>query len=219
MEYSEINMRQTGLLPEAFLSKSIQIVGIGGIGSPTAYLLAKLGIRDLTLIDFDTVETHNVGSQFYSLEDVGRPKVEALQERIKRELGFEANIINEKISELPKSDITIFATDSMDSRIQLYKTIDSEYLIDARMGLEFMRVYCLSTFDSVATDQYEKNLYPSSEAVSLPCTERAVCYNTFFIGSIIASLVKKCLLGEDMPFETIADISEMKMVTFSGKAR
>ena len=44
------------------------IIGCGSIGSHVAELLARYGIKKLTLYDFDVVEPHNLVNQnFYSL--------------------------------------------------------------------------------------------------------------------------------------------------------
>ena len=43
----------------------IHIIGIGGIGSWTAFILAKMGCQDINLYDFDEVEDHNIASQIY----------------------------------------------------------------------------------------------------------------------------------------------------------
>ena len=58
------------------------IGGAGGIGSWLALFLSRAGIRP-TIYDFDYVERRNMGGQFYSQEDIGRPKVQALASNIR----------------------------------------------------------------------------------------------------------------------------------------
>lgn len=50
------------------------IIGCGSIGSNVAELLARYGIEDMVLWDFDDVEPHNIANQLYTEEDVGQPK-------------------------------------------------------------------------------------------------------------------------------------------------
>lgn len=220
LTYSETHVRQLDLLPEACLDQSIAIIGIGGIGSPTAYLLAKMGFKNITIIDPDTVELHNVSTQMYGLEDVGHTKVGALSKNIKRDIGTSVLSTYGKSTLYHGSDIVISCLDSMDERIKLWnKTMEitediPRWFIDGRMGLEFVRLYAFSPYDSKSTLAYEKQLYPSSEALALPCTARAVAYNTFFIASIIASIVVKIVKGEDVPFETMGDIGKLGIKTF-----
>jgi len=59
------------------------VVGVGGVGSWAVEALARSGIGELTMIDLDEVCMTNVNRQVPALtSNVGRSKVEALQERI-----------------------------------------------------------------------------------------------------------------------------------------
>lgn len=59
------------------------IVGAGGLGNFTAISLALLGIKKITLIDFDEVESSNLHRQpLFSEEHVGEPKVELAKKRL-----------------------------------------------------------------------------------------------------------------------------------------
>jgi hypothetical protein len=60
-------------------NSKVVIIGLGGTGSMTAWLLAASGVRRLRLVDPDVVEKSNLGRQYlYDCKDVGLPKVEAL---------------------------------------------------------------------------------------------------------------------------------------------
>ena len=60
----------------------IHIVGCGSVGSTIAENLARCGVKRFTLWDFDNVEPHNVANQMFTQNDIGRKKVEALQDII-----------------------------------------------------------------------------------------------------------------------------------------
>ena len=59
------------------------ILGLGGLGSNVAVLLARAGIGSLKLVDFDTVETSNLNRQQYRISHIGMKKTEALKNIIK----------------------------------------------------------------------------------------------------------------------------------------
>jgi sulfur carrier protein ThiS adenylyltransferase len=59
---------------------SVGIAGLGGLGSAVAVALARMGVGNLILADFDRVEPSNLNRQQYFLKDLGRFKTEALSE-------------------------------------------------------------------------------------------------------------------------------------------
>jgi tRNA A37 threonylcarbamoyladenosine dehydratase len=62
----------------------IVVVGVGGVGSWAVEALARSGIGNLTLIDFDHVAVSNVNRQIQALDStLGEAKVLALQSRIR----------------------------------------------------------------------------------------------------------------------------------------
>lgn len=62
----------------------IGIAGVGGIGSNVAVNLVRSGVPALTIVDCDRVEAGNLNRQFYFHDQIGRLKVEALAENLRR---------------------------------------------------------------------------------------------------------------------------------------
>jgi sulfur carrier protein ThiS adenylyltransferase len=62
----------------------IGIAGVGGIGSNVAVNLVRSGVDCLKIVDFDRVEASNLNRQFYFHDQIGRLKVEALSENLRR---------------------------------------------------------------------------------------------------------------------------------------
>jgi len=59
-------------------TERILIVGLGGLGVPAVWALARAGARRLTIVDPDPVELSNLARQvIYRSRDTGTPKVEA----------------------------------------------------------------------------------------------------------------------------------------------
>jgi len=62
----------------------VGIAGAGGLGSNVAVALARAGIGQLIIGDMDTVYPSNLNRQQYFIDQIGRLKVEALLENLKR---------------------------------------------------------------------------------------------------------------------------------------
>ncbi|MCA9405895.1 MAG: ThiF family adenylyltransferase [Candidatus Omnitrophica bacterium] len=71
-----------------------------GIGSTIAEAAARMGFENITLIDGDVIEVHNLNRQIYTQADVGTKKAEALANRL-RSINPDINItpITDWISE------------------------------------------------------------------------------------------------------------------------
>lgn len=61
----------------------IAVVGVGAVGSWVASGLAQIGVKSLILIDSDVVEKSNLNRSYYTLRDVGLPKVHQLAKNIR----------------------------------------------------------------------------------------------------------------------------------------
>ncbi len=61
----------------------VLVVGTGGLGAPLLLYLTAAGIGTIGIVDFDVVDYSNLQRQvLFTTHDVGRPKVEAAQERL-----------------------------------------------------------------------------------------------------------------------------------------
>lgn len=68
---------------ETLRKSSVLIVGAGGTGSLVADLLCRAGVREMTIIDRDTVSLSNIHRQtLYSQEDLSKNKAEAAAMRL-----------------------------------------------------------------------------------------------------------------------------------------
>lgn len=66
--------------------KKAMVVGVGGLGALTAEIMARVGIGELVLMDYDKLEEANLNRLIYNVDQVGMPKVDALKEYL-----FKAN--------------------------------------------------------------------------------------------------------------------------------
>lgn len=64
-------------------SKSVMVVGIGGVGSWAAEALARSGVGRIVLVDLDVVSESNINRQLHALSStLGQNKVDAMAERL-----------------------------------------------------------------------------------------------------------------------------------------
>jgi sulfur carrier protein ThiS adenylyltransferase len=76
--------RHTPAVHERLRHACVGVAGLGGLGSNVALALTRMGLGRLVLVDFDMVDLTNLHRQAYFLDQVGRPKVEALGETLAR---------------------------------------------------------------------------------------------------------------------------------------
>ncbi len=81
-----LNLPQIGVDGQRkLLDARVLLIGAGGLGCPAAQYLAAAGVGTLGLVDFDRIEMSNLQRQvLFGTADVGRAKVEVVQERIER---------------------------------------------------------------------------------------------------------------------------------------
>lgn len=63
---------------DELVKKPVHLIGCGAIGSHVAEALSKMGVSNIHLYDFDTVEEKNITNQNFNSHDVGVLKVEAV---------------------------------------------------------------------------------------------------------------------------------------------
>lgn len=64
-------------------SAHVAVIGIGGVGSWAAEALARSGIGQITLVDYDEICLSNINRQVHSLTgNVGRSKVQVMRDRL-----------------------------------------------------------------------------------------------------------------------------------------
>lgn len=172
----------------------IHIVGVGSVGATVAENLARLGLRNIIVWDFDVVEPHNIANQIFTADQIGKLKVEAVADIIK---SINPDITSIKV--MPKgwngeklSGFVFMCVDSIAIRKEIvnknkYST-SIRALFDFRTGLTFGQHYAadwgvtahkeilLKTMDF--TDEEAKAATPVSACnttLSVCPTIRAIC--------------------------------------------
>jgi adenylyltransferase/sulfurtransferase len=112
---------------EKLRSAKVCVVGAGGIGNPVTAQLAGMGVGKIRLVDRDVIEITNLHRQhLYTDEDIGRVKVEAAAERLRKmNPGVEIEPVPTSVTKYTAEsivkgfDVVIDALDSIDARYAL----------------------------------------------------------------------------------------------------
>jgi molybdopterin/thiamine biosynthesis adenylyltransferase len=171
----DISRHSDAFSPAWLANSRIDVVGVGATGSRIVLSLAKLGLENIHVWDFDVVESHNIANQMYRLGDIGRVKVEALQDIVLEATGTKVTIHPEKVDGSQKlGDIVFLLVDSMQARKEIWQKaicnkIRVKLMIETRMGTDSGRVYTILPADPDAIAKYEENLYEDVEAEVSAC--------------------------------------------------
>lgn len=171
--------------------ESIAFIGMGGIGSNAMYCLAKTIPATYYIIDLDSVEEINCGTQMFDYQQVGQKKVNAVKQTL-------SNRSTAKISVIPAKykgeylPIMISGLDNMATRKEVYeewkKHEDREIYIEGRLRASLYEVYVVI---KGREEEYEKTLFSDSETDDGPCTFKQTAY----FGMLIGARITHCLVN------------------------
>jgi len=181
----------------------VALIGAGGIGSPTALALAKMGIEHIEVFDADTVDDVNVSCQMYGNDDIGKYKVDALEDLVAL---YADNVIipryfNVGLREGVEADIIISAVDSLKARKEIWGAVKagySEYYLDARMGSEQFQLFSVDPHNYLWYEQLVMS-YNDEDLPTEACTSKATIYCAFAAAGHIARAVRMILTNEHTP--------------------
>lgn len=164
--------------PASFGDRRVDIIGCGATGSRIALSVAKLGVSNLHIHDFDTVEEHNVANQVFGIPDIGSPKVEALSSLIEAQTGLKVTPHVEKVTgDTELGEVVFLLTDTMASRKEIWEGAIKfqpyvELMVETRMGKDEGRIYSVIPMDIDEIKLWEATLCEDDEASESLCGAR-----------------------------------------------
>lgn len=201
----------------------VVIIGCGAIGSNAAIALAKLGVKNFTLWDIDTVEGENVGVQAYDATHLGELKVDALADVLDKITAGEARVSKHSSkftprTRLPRSaDVVIASLDNIPTREAVWartKELPTKkhiLYIDPRMAAELFDVKATVLneigrgFNKKTADEYERSFH--KDVPPAPCGMVSTPYCAMACGAAVAATVKRFVSGEPIRTWTVMDVS------------
>jgi len=170
---------------------SVGIAGVGGIGSNVAKILVRSGVKNLKIVDFDTVESSNLNRQFYFLSQIGKPKVDMLEYNLKK-IGTKINLRKEKVkistnnikSLFSEYKIIVEGFDSKSDKIMLLEELsDNKNLIVSASGIAG------SNMNKIRVKKLGQNCYIVGDFRSDSNNSALFPPKIFCIASIMAGIV------------------------------
>ncbi len=178
----EPTRHQSVFSPSKFGNTRIDVIGCGATGSRIALSLAKLGVMNLHLWDFDKVEEHNIPNQIFNQGDIGSYKVDATSKHIFEAVGSinqprepQITIHNEPVTgKQPLGAVVFLLTDTMKSRKEIWEgaikfKMNTKLMIETRMGIDEGRIYSVDPMNLEHGKAYETTLYEDKDAAVSAC--------------------------------------------------
>ena len=116
----------------------VGIAGAGGLGSNVAAHLVRAGVRRLVLADFDVVSPSTLNRQFFFRDQIGRRKVDALAENLRRidpDLELTLHDVRLDAANLPSlfgaCDVVVEAFDNVESKSALLSALRDRPVVSA----------------------------------------------------------------------------------------
>ena len=114
---------------QKIMDSTMLIIGMGGLGSPTALYLAASGVGHIIIADFDQVELSNLQRQIiHGTSDIGDDKVNSAKAKmLEINPNIKVTIANEIVhtdnlaSLIKDVDIVLDGTDNFESRFEINK--------------------------------------------------------------------------------------------------
>ena len=113
---------------EKLKSSTVLVIGLGGVGGYVVEALARSGIGNLILVDYDKVDITNFNRQIIAVnENIGKYKVDCFKERIEsineacNVISYNLKIDNENIKDIfnTKIDFVVDAVDDVRAKVSI----------------------------------------------------------------------------------------------------
>ncbi len=210
--------RQLDVFSPQKFTTPITLIGGGAVGSYVALLLAKMGCNDITVYDFDKVETHNLPNQVFGPSDVGEKKVDALQKFIHHTSGITIKPFPKKFTKGELKGIVFVMVDTMAARKQIWESsvryqLGVDLLVETRMGVDGGILYAVRPSFPSHVREYEETLYSDKEVQPNPCTRRAIAPAVAVLGGVAVFTMIDHVNNTEYPNELIISLAPPSMIS------
>lgn len=204
----------------------VHVIGCGSVGSTVAELLARFGITNISLYDFDKVEPHNIVNQMFTQEDLFENKAEAVARmicRINPDAKNDLKVYTEGYTKQKLDGYVFLCVDNIDLRRKI--ATDNKYnmmikaMFDFRTRLTDAQHYAADWSDQGAKESFigtmnftheeaakETPMSACHVSLSVAPTVRMICNIgvTNFVNFVKENKLYKMILVDAFKFEVDA---------------
>jgi len=207
---------------EKIRSAKVCIVGAGGIGNPVATQLVAMGVGKVRIVDRDVVEVTNLHRQhLYTDEDIGRVKVEAAAERLRK--------LNPTVEIEPvPTSVTKFTAESIvkgfDVIIDALDSIDARYALNdacIKLNIPFIYAGAIGVTGTVCTILPNKSAcvkcrFPELKEEEMPaCSTEGVHPSILYlVAGVEVSEAVKIIMGKEPDLVNTIFLMDLGNLTF-----
>ena len=111
----------------------VLLIGVGGVGGAVFECLVRFGIKNISIIDYDTVDETNLNRQLISsVDSIGKLKVDVAKARRRRiNPNITVNACNKYISNMYNAWNFVLNHINDDFNLDFIKELGADYIIDA----------------------------------------------------------------------------------------
>lgn len=161
-------------------TRSVAVLGIGGVGSYAVEALARCGVGKLLLVDDDTVCLTNLNRQLHAtLKTIGRPKVEVMAERI-HDIDRKITVDARNICVTPANTAEVLGTE-LDYVIEALDTVSAKIAIVEHCHKHGIPIIsCMGTGNKldptkfIVTDLYKTRICPLAKVMRYELRKRGI---------------------------------------------
>ncbi len=183
--------------------KKVLLIGLGGIGSKVADMLARLGIGELGLCDFDMYDVTNINRQLYATyQTIDQYKVDVIEEQLSLiNPGMKLHKYYERIEDYNKLifqyDYVIDAVDNIVTKIFILDEASkyNKFVVHGACGGWYAQVAVISPGNQLLHEVYKEKRKGLEEQL----------LNNSFITSNVASIMVSEFIKLALHKETVLD--------------
>lgn len=212
--------------------QNIIIGGAGGISSWLAFLLSRTNVQEMTIYDPDKVEEVNLAGQFFSFNDIGSYKTEAVVRHIRAFSNYYSCWQYHQYYErgsVPRN-VMMCGFDNMEARKTFFNNWKSVVriaacpneclFIDGRLSAECLQVLCVQGDDSQAIKAYEEQyLFSDDMADATVCSYKQTSFMANMIAATMVNLFVNWCANLVGSFRPVPFFTEYDAVTMQYKLK